>query len=316
LLAPIARVYAAIADRRLSRPGARAGAPVICIGNPTVGGAGKTPAAIAVASLLLDGGRHPVFLTRGYGGRLAGPLAVDPARHDATDVGDEPLLLARTAPVIVARDRPAGARAALALGADAIVMDDGFQNPSLHKDLSILVVDGRRGVGNGCVIPAGPLRATLGAQLDRAQALLVVGEDAGACEAIAKAGARGLAILRAGIAPRQDAVARLRGRPLLAFCGIGDPQRFAATLTAAGLDVRGARAFPDHHRYTASDAASLLAEAEKRGLTLVTTEKDRVRLERAPELAALKDRAEVLPIRLQPDDVTALQRIVLAAGTR
>ena len=161
LLSPLAAVYGAIAARRLAQAATRAGIPVICVGNPTVGGAGKTPAAMAIARLLIEAGERPCFLTRGYGGRLAGPLVVE-AGHTAVQVGDEPLLLARVAPTVVAANRVAGAELAREKGASVIVMDDGFQNPSLAKDFSILVIDGARGIGNGRVLPAGPLRAPLG----------------------------------------------------------------------------------------------------------------------------------------------------------
>src|SRR6266849_1029797 len=164
LLAPLAAAYGAVAAARLVRPGNSAGVPVLCVGNLTVGGAGKTPTALALARMLAAAGRRPIFLSRGYGGTLAGPVHVDPKRHRAADVGDEPLLLARSAPTVVARDRVAGAAMAHATGAGSIVMDDRFQSPNLHKDLSILVVDGRRGVGNAQVFPAGPLRAPLDAQ--------------------------------------------------------------------------------------------------------------------------------------------------------
>src|SRR5437667_724824 len=187
LLAPAAAVYGAVAGRRLARQGRRAGAPVVCIGNPTLGGAGKTPTALAMARLLAEAGERPVLLSRGYGGALAGPLLVDPARHRAVDVGDEPLLLAQVAPTIVARDRVKGAAAALAAGAGVIVMDDGFQNPSLAKDFSVLMVDSRRGIGNGRCFPAGPLRAPLAAQLGRAHAVVVVGSSGGASGVMAAA---------------------------------------------------------------------------------------------------------------------------------
>lgn len=310
LLAPLGAVYGVIAALRLGGAGFRAGIPVICIGNPTVGGAGKTPAAIAVAEILRAGGRCPFFLSRGYGGRQAGPVQVDIDRHRAADVGDEPLLLARVAPTIVARDRAAGARVAEKLGANVVVMDDGFQNPSLAKDISILVIDGGRGVGNGCILPAGPLRAPLRAQLARAHALLMVGAAARAPLPSLAEGQIELPLIRAEITPDQHTVTHLRGRPLLAFCGIGDPQRFRATLDAAGLDVRDLRAFPDHHPFTRREAEALLAEADARGLTLITTEKDFVRLSDAPEQQALRARVQVLPIRLSLADQSSLVRLI------
>src|SRR6202451_1017944 len=173
LLAPFAAIYGAVAWSRIQGQGQPAGVPVICLGNLTAGGAGKTPAALAVAHLLLAAHERPFFLSRGYGGKLAGPVRVDPSFHHAADVGDEPLMLARLAPTIVARDRVAGARVARAAGSSVIVMDDGFQNPSLSKALALLLVDGRRGIGNGRVIPAGPLRAPLDIQILRGQAARV-----------------------------------------------------------------------------------------------------------------------------------------------
>src|SRR4051812_991087 len=175
LLSPFGSAYGAVAATRMAQTGRRARVPVICVGNLTLGGAGKTPTAIAVAELLESAGRRPFVLSRGYGGELSGPVLVDAARHRAAEVGDEPLLLAQHVPTMVARDRAAGAEAACSAGAGSIVMDDGFQSPGLHKNRSILVVDGRRGIGNGMVFPAGPLRAPLERQLRRAQALLVIG---------------------------------------------------------------------------------------------------------------------------------------------
>ena len=202
LLAPFAALYGSIAARRLKQEGARAGIPVICVGNPTVGGAGKTPAAMAIARFLIDAGERPYFLTRGYGGRLAGPLVVE-AGHTAVQVGDEPLLLARVAPTVVAANRVAGAELAREKGASVIVMDDGFQNPSLAKDFSILVIDGARGIGNGRVLPAGPLRAPLAPQLDRADAILIVGDETGATPVVAAARARKLPLFHASARTRQ-----------------------------------------------------------------------------------------------------------------
>ncbi len=219
LLSPLAAIYGSIAARRMAEPGERAGIPVICVGNLTVGGAGKTPTAIAIARLLIAAGERPMFLSRGYGGRLAGPVSVE-AAHTAVQVGDEPLLLARVAPAIVAAARVAGARFARERGASVIVMDDGFQNPSLDKDLSILVVDAR-GIGNGCVLPAGPLRAPLAPQLDRAAALLIIGDGTSAMESLARE--RGLPIFHGTLEPDPDTVASLQARKVLAFAGIGDP---------------------------------------------------------------------------------------------
>src|SRR5215470_5425943 len=190
-LAPLATVYGAVAGTRLRQTGERADMPVLCVGNPTLGGSGKTPTALALARLLIDAGERPFLLSRGYGGRLSGPVRVDLQHHRAEDVGDEALLLARAAPTIIAHDRVAGARAAQRRGAGLIVLDDGFQNPSLAKDLSILVVDAHRGIGNGRVFPAGPLRAPLEAQLERAQAMLIIGDGPAAAEVASAAAARG-----------------------------------------------------------------------------------------------------------------------------
>ena len=215
VLAPAAAIYGAVAARRLRRSGRRSGAPVVCIGNPTVGGAGKTPTVMAVARMLAAVGERPVLLSRGYGGRLHGPLQVDPLRHRAADVGDEPLLLARVAPTIVSRDRVAGAAVAEAANAGIIVMDDGFQNPALAKDFSVLVVDGRRGIGNARVIPAGPLRAPLDAQLDRAHAIFTVGPITGAAAIVAKAQARRLPVFQARLEPDAGFIAALGRRRVM-----------------------------------------------------------------------------------------------------
>jgi tetraacyldisaccharide 4'-kinase len=309
LLSPLAAIYASVAGRQLTKPGTRAGIPVICIGNPTVGGAGKTPAAITIARLLIAAGEKPMFLTRGYGGRLAGPVIVEPT-HTAAQVGDEPLLLARVAPTVVAQDRVAGARCARAHGASVIVMDDGFQNPSLIKDLAILVVDAR-GVGNGRVIPAGPLRAPLGPQLTRASALLIVGAGASAIEQAARG--RGMAVFHGALAPDAGAVAALRGRKFLAFAGIGDPEKFFATLEQAGIDAPVRRGFADHHRYSASEARALIRAAEQGKLDLLTTEKDLARLKDDATVAALAERARALPVTLKIDEADGFAGLIRGA---
>jgi tetraacyldisaccharide 4'-kinase len=310
LLAPIAAIYGAVAASRLSREGHRAGVPVICIGNPTLGGAGKTPTALAVARMLRAAGERPVFLSRGYRGRRCGPLVVAPDQDRAADVGDEPLLLGRAAPTVVAHDRVAGAKAAHAAGATVIVMDDGFQNPSLAKDFSVLVIDGRRGLGNSKVFPAGPLRAPLDAQLARADAVVLVGavgEDA----ARAVPEARKLPLFRARLEPDREVIAALTGRRVLAFAGIGDPEKVFATLREAGIAVAVTRSFADHHHYTLADARELCGRAEAEGLMLVTTEKDKARLQGEAALAELAARVCVLPVGLVLEQEAALGKLLV-----
>jgi tetraacyldisaccharide 4'-kinase len=280
LLRPLGFVYGAIAARRLRRHGERLAAPIICVGNFTVGGAGKTPTAMAVARLLRQMGERPAFLTRGYGGRIAGPVRVDPDRHDAADVGDEPLLLARLAPTIVSRDRAAGARRCLAEGASVVVMDDGLQNPSLRKDLTFAVVDAETGLGNRLCLPAGPLRAPMTAQWRLVDAIIVVGNGAAGEEMAQEAVAAGKPVLRARLEPDGGIIPRLRGRRVLAFAGIGRPEKFFATVEASGAVVERSRAFPDHHVYSEAELRGLRAEAACDDLLLATTEKDLVRLGR------------------------------------
>lgn len=314
LLSPLGAIYGAAAALRLQAGGRSAGLPVICIGNLTVGGGGKTPAALAAVRLLLAAHERPFFLSRGYGGRLAGPVLVNPSVHGAADVGDEPLLLARLAPTVVARDRIAGAQAARFGGAGLIVMDDGFQNPSLRKDLAILVVDGRRGIGNGRIIPAGPLRAPLNAQIARAHALLIVGPgEAG--EAVAEIGRRrGLALFHGRIEPDRQTLAALGGRKILAFAGMADPEKFFATLADANVAVAERQEFADHHCFTPAEAQALLARAQAQNLVLLTTEKDHVRLAGAPLLEALAARAGALPVRLVIEEESAFSAMLRHAA--
>ena len=317
LLAPAGALYGAVAQARLRRRGRRAAAPVICIGNLTIGGAGKTPLALATGRMFKNAGELPVFLTRGYGGALAGPIEVDPLAHTAKDVGDEALLLAHVAPTIVARARLAGA--ALASSENVIVMDDGFQNPTLRKDISLLVVDERRGIGNGRVFPAGPLRVPLAAQLARAHALILVGPPASGAGVAAQARSHGLPVVRAYLQPDEEFIAALGPGRVLAFAGIGDPEKFFATLTAAGVSVAMKRSFPDHHCYTRAQAQALCEDADREGLVLVTTEKDLARLRGDSEVAELTDHAHALPVTLAFEQEDAfrsflLERLAAARG--
>lgn len=314
LLQPVAWCYGAIAGRRMRRGGERAGIPVICIGNLTLGGAGKTPAAIAVAKLLQGRGEVPFFLSRGYGGTSTGPLRVDPADHTSRDVGDEPLLLARVAPTVVSQDRVAGAALARVQGASVVVMDDGLQNPSLEKDLSVAVIDGARGIGNARVFPAGPLRAPVAVQRERIGAFLVVGGGGNLAPELGSGSAQPL--LHGRLVPDPKAVAALAGRRVLAFAGIGHPDKFYATLSSAGIAVAATHSFPDHHRYSDADARLLLERAQSQGLTPVTTEKDMVRLT-GGERAGLAARTQALPVTLAFDDAERIRRLLdtaLASG--
>jgi tetraacyldisaccharide 4'-kinase len=310
LLAPLATVYGNIAARHMRKAGARAGLPVICVGNFTLGGAGKTPTTIALARMLHEAGENVFCLTRGYGGRLPGPKRVDPHADAAADVGDEALLLARAAPTIIARDRPAGAAIARAQGASAIVMDDGLQNASLAKDFTVAVVDSRRGLGNELVFPAGPLRAPFLAQIARCDAILIVGDGDAADQAMAAARTRNLAIWRGTIEADAHAVADIK-RPVLAFAGIADPEKFFASAAGCGLQITERRAFPDHHRFTAEEAGELVMHAEEQGLALLTTEKDRARMAGDATVAALATRVHVLPAAMRFADPEAVRRTVL-----
>jgi tetraacyldisaccharide 4'-kinase len=277
-LMPLGAVYGAVAGNRLQREGVNAGIPVICVGNYHVGGAGKTPTVLALTHMLRDLGEMPVVLSRGYGGQLRGPVLVDPDRHVAAEVGDEPLMLARVVPVVVARDRIDGLALARSRGATVIVMDDGFQNPAITKDVSLIVIDAHRGLGNGCVFPAGPLRAPLSPQLARTDALIVVGDGIAAKTVAVPLAAQNKPILSARLKADPASVASLCGKRVLAFAGIGDPGRFFRTLRESGVEVVVERAFADHHAFSKHQIETLLAEAKRDALTPVTTEKDLARL--------------------------------------
>ncbi len=276
LLAPAAALYdLGVSARRKFTTAQKSTVPIICVGNLTVGGTGKTPVVIALAEMLIAQGRKPYILTRGYGGKLAGPALVDVDHHDAADVGDEPLLLARAAPVIVCSNRPLGARFAISQGADIILMDDGFQNPTVHKGFSIVVVDGHRMIGNGKVFPAGPLRENARAGLARADAMLIMGAGSSTPLPPILAEYSGQ-ILYADLVPQVEDGA-LKDRKIMAFAGIGAPSKFFRTVRKLGAEIVAEVSFPDHHPYTDKDVAQLKKRARDLGADLVTTEKDAVR---------------------------------------
>jgi tetraacyldisaccharide 4'-kinase len=287
--------------------GLEPGVPVICVGNYHLGGAGKTPTVLALAGILRELGETPVVLSRGYGGERRGPVLVDPEKHSAREVGDEPLMLASHLAVVVARDRVDGVALAKSRRASVIVMDDGFQNPALVKDAALIVIDGARGIGNGLVFPAGPLRAPLAAQLARTDALVVIGTGTAAQSVAAAIAAAGKPVLAARLEPEAAAVARLRGKRVLAFAGIGDPARFFRTLQASGIEVARQQAFADHHRFSAHEIAALVTDAKREGLILVTTEKDLVRFRNDAELSTLAREIVPFPVTLQFADTAALR---------
>ena len=292
-------VYAYFAGRNMLRkPRSQSRLPVLCIGNFVLGGTGKTPFALCLAERLMEEGFEPGFLLRGYGGQLKGPVHVNLDRHDAQMVGDEALLLADLAPTVVSADRGAGARLAEDLGIDILLMDDGFQNPVLKKDLSFALIDAQSGLGNGMCLPAGPLRAPMAAQILKADALVVVGTGDNADTTLHLAGRRGLPIFRAAIVP--EAGEDLDGRELYAFAGIGRPEKFFKTLGHLGLNVVRRKSFPDHYTYRAKDAGDLLKTAEAEDLQLVTTEKDMARLRTAQSeiFRWLSARSAVLPVNM------------------
>jgi tetraacyldisaccharide 4'-kinase len=278
LLAPLGWIYAAGTARRLRQPGYMAKVPVICIGNLVAGGAGKTPATLALVERLSARGQSVQVVSRGYGGRLDGPVQVDPRRHLAAEVGDEPLLLSAFSPVWVAKDRASGVRAAEAAGATVVLLDDGFQSPAVKPALGIVVADADRGFGNGRCIPAGPLREPVAIGLKRADLLLSIGEVAAQDRFDARWGPFiQVPRLRGRLEPLAMGM-DWQGARVLAFAGIADPARFFATLRSEGAEVVRGEALGDHEVLSETLLRRLEAEAAAAGAQLVTTEKDATRL--------------------------------------
>lgn len=298
LLTPFAMLYLWGLRRKLARARPEtAPIPVICIGNLTTGGAGKTPVTEAIRNRISSTGLRAASLSRGHGGAEAGPLKVDPTRHTSRDVGDEPLLLAASGEAWIGRNRPDAARAMAADGVDIIVMDDGHQNPSLKKDLTLIVIDAGAPFGNGHVLPKGPLREKVPEGLARADAVILMGEGPVPREVTTS----GLPVLRAHLVP----LAPPPPGPLVAFAGIGRPQKFFDSLAEAGGDVADAVPYADHHPYTPGDLNFLRRLAQDRAATLITTTKDHVRL--PPEF-----RAEILPwpVTAAYDNIAALDAVL------
>jgi tetraacyldisaccharide 4'-kinase len=302
ILSPLAAVTASATARRVARPGWRASVPVICCGNATVGGAGKTTLALDLGARFVARGRAVHFLLRGYGGASPGPHRVVPA-NTAAQVGDEALLLAAVAPTWVGADRAASARAAIAAGAQVLIMDDGLQNPSLCKDLSLLVVDGASGFGNGWVLPAGPLREPVASAAARCEAAVMIGPDQTGVAANLD-----LPILYASLQPGPE-IAAWVGHRAVAFAGIARPEKFFDMLAEAGVILAGTLPFSDHHLFSRRDLDRVIAEAEHQEAMPLTTPKDSVRLP-----AAYRDRIGVVGVSLAWDDPTALDALVARYG--
>ncbi len=322
LLSPVGGIYGAAVERRFNNATPyRSALPVICVGNFTAGGTGKTPLSRFLIGTLAERQISAVCLSRGYGGSLAGPVWVDPEQHGAHQVGDEPLLMARgsggsSARVMISRDRKAGCAAIEAAGdAHVIIMDDGLQNPTLAKDLSIAVVDARRGFGNGRVIPAGPLRARLAFQLGLVDCIVVMGADTAVGDRSIfedlKKKFQG-PVLRGSVEPAGD-VGWLTDRPVLAYAGIANPGRFFGMLEGFGPRSLETRAFADHHAFTDREAAALISEAQAMGAMLVTTEKDYARLAGTSgvraELAALS-RTVPIAVKFEERDLVRLHALI------
>jgi tetraacyldisaccharide 4'-kinase len=307
-LAPLGWLYGRITAARMAKKGTKADIPVICVGNFVAGGSGKTPVCIYLAHYFQQKGYKPFFLSRGYKGTLSGPVMVDSLEHTVLHVGDEALVLAGHAPTIVSANRVEGVKMAHSKGADLVIMDDGFQNPSLRKDLNLIALDTWRGMGNGLCLPAGPLRAPLARQMDKADGLILIGQGNRASPAVRLAAKRGTPLFPARL--RQTLPAAMMGKPVLAYAGIGHPDKFFDQLQSHGINIVLRKSFPDHHAFSEEDAGQLIEKAEQGGLTLVTTQKDFVRLDGGPQRARLASISTVVPVRIVLEYPAPLTRML------
>jgi tetraacyldisaccharide 4'-kinase len=306
ILAPLGCLYGAIglAERFITRTQA-SGVPVICIGNLTAGGTGKTPVALNICNRLQSLGIDAHFLSRGYGGHLPGPVRIDPEHHTVEDVGDEPLLLAHSNPAWVARNRIQGARAARAAGANALILDDGFQDPHIAKDLSLIVIDGASGFGNGRLIPAGPLRETVTHGLGRADGVIIMGEDRLGMAGKLKNAFQGLPIMNAHLRPVLTP-SPYKGKKIMGFAGIGRPEKFRETLLAIGAELESFYGFPDHHPYVDREIAILLEKAKELDAIAITTAKDHVRITDADQ----REQIDVLDVEVAFENEAVLNALL------
>lgn len=311
LLSPLGAIYGSFAREKLERPAPPAPLPAIVVGGLTAGGDGKTPLVIALAQRLVEKGESPALLTRGYGRKraTAAPFAVDLLRHDADEVGDEALLLARAAPTIVGADRAAGAALAQRLGATLVILDDGFHSRHIAANLALLAIDADYGAGNGRCLPAGPLRAPLDAQLAAADILVVIGEGARGKEIAASADKP---VVSARLIADADAAKALKGARVVAFAGIARPEKFFRSLEDCGAEIAASLSFGDHHRFTDDDYATLSALRQKFGARLVTTEKDAARIGAQMATRGI----DTLPVALAMDESAALDAALARALNR
>ena len=310
LMWPASFLFGRASARRMdSQPGHSVEVPVICVGNFIVGGAGKTPTTMLLAKHIRKRGMKPGILSRGYGGGITTATVVEPGKHNAHDVGDEALLHANITTTVISADRPSGADLLVAQGCDFIIMDDGFQNPSLHKDFCLVVVDSRRGLGNGFTMPAGPLRVPFGRQLLHVDAVLVIGDEDGASNVIRKVARAGKPVFHAEM--RMIGKSKWAGKQVLAYAGIADPSKFFSMLEDAKVKVVDRQGYGDHHTFSEEDVEDLFDRANRQKLDIVTTSKDAARLKEMGDVQAkLLEASQIIEVDLIPEDSMQIERVL------